>query len=113
MRDKSKITSIMMACILHGFLIASLVFVFETSDANIPSRPLMIKAKIVKEENLITPEKKQERIRRQAEEEKRQKDIREENQRIEKEKKGQRAKTNIWVQKKSWESCVSSNNFSL
>ena len=56
MRDKSKITSIMMACILHGFLIASLVFVFEASDANIPSRPLMIKAKIVKEENLITPE---------------------------------------------------------
>ena len=48
----------MMACILHGFLIASLVFVFETSDANIPIRPLMIKAKIVKEENLITPEKK-------------------------------------------------------
>ena len=89
MRDKNKITSIMMACILHGFLIASLVFVFETSDANIPIRPLMIKAKIIKEENLITPEKKQERIRRQAEEEKRQKDIREENQRIEEEKKAE------------------------
>ena len=89
MKDKNKITSILMACFLHGFLIASLVFVFETSDANIPSRPLMIKAKIVKEENLITPEKKQERIKRQAEEEKRQKDIREENQRIEEEKKAE------------------------
>ena len=89
MKDKNKITSILMACFLHGFLIASLVFVFETSDANIPIRPLMIKAKIVQEENLITPEKKQERIKRQAEEEKRQKDIREENQRIEEEKKAE------------------------
>ena len=74
-KNKNNIVSILLACTLHVVLFASLIFVYETSNANIPKRPLMLKASLIKEENLITPKTIEEKKRRAAEEEKRLSDI--------------------------------------
>ena len=86
---KNNIISILLACTLHVALFASLIFVYETSNANIPNRPMMLKASLIKEENLITPKKIEEKKRRAAEEEKRLSDIKQEKERIERNKKAE------------------------
>ncbi len=58
MRDNYDIISIFLACMLHIAVFSTLILAFETSDANIPVRPLLIQASIISEENLITPQKK-------------------------------------------------------
>ena len=88
-KNKNNIVSIPLACTLHVVLFASLIFVYETSNANIPNRPLMLKASLIKEENLITPKKIEEKKRRAAEEEKRLSDIKLEKERIERNKKAE------------------------
>ena len=82
-KHKNNIVSILLACTLHVVLFSSLIFVYETSNANIPNRPLMLKASLIKEENLITPKKIEDKKRRAAEEEKRLSDIKLEKERIE------------------------------
>ena len=50
-KKHNNIISILLACTLHIALFASLIFVYETSNANIPNRPLMLKASLIKEGN--------------------------------------------------------------
>ena len=88
-KHKNNIVSILLACALHVVLFSSLIFVYETSNANIPNRPLMLKASLIKEENLITPKKIEDKKRRAAEEEKRLSDIKLEKERIERNKKAE------------------------
>ena len=75
MGDRYEIIPIFLACILHIAVFSTLILAFETSDANIPARPLLIKASIISEENLITPKKKRAQERKRAEEKKRLDDI--------------------------------------
>ncbi|MEC9416003.1 MAG: cell envelope integrity protein TolA [Pseudomonadota bacterium] len=84
MRDNYDIISIFLACMLHIAVFSTLILAFETSDANIPVRPLLIQASIISEENLITPQKKRAQERKRAEEKKRLDDIKAE--KIKKEK---------------------------
>ena len=75
MGDRYEIIPIFLAFVLHIAVFLTLILTFDTSDANIPVRPLLIKASIINEENLITPQKKRAQERRQAEEKKRLDDI--------------------------------------
>ena len=75
------------ACGLHLAIFTMMILAFERSNANIPSRPLMIDAVLIEEDNLLTPQKKLAQERREAEEQKRKSDIRAENIRINKKKK--------------------------
>ena len=75
------------ACGLHLVIFTAMILAFERSNANIPSRPLMIDAVLIEEDNLLTPQKKLVQERRDAEEQKRKSDIRAEKIRINKKKK--------------------------
>ena len=75
------------ACGLHLAIFTMMILAFERSNANIPSRPLMIDAVLIEEDNLLTPQKKLAQERREAEEQKRKSDIRAEKIRINKKKK--------------------------
>ncbi|MDA9109595.1 cell envelope integrity protein TolA [Woeseiaceae bacterium] len=87
MRDKYNIIPMAFACGLHLAIFTMMILAFERSNANIPSRPLMIDAVLIEEDNLLTPQKKLAQERREAEEQKRKSDIRAEKIRINKKKK--------------------------
>ena len=71
MRDKYNIIPMAFGCGLHLAIFTTMILAFERSNANIPSRPLMIDAVLIEEDNLLTPQKKLVQERRDAEEQKR------------------------------------------
>ena len=86
MRDKYNIIPMTFACGLHLFLFITMILAFDRSDANIPSRPLMIKAALIQEDNLFTPQKKMAQEKKVAEQKKREADVKAEKIRVNKKK---------------------------
>lgn len=86
MRDKYNIIPLTFACGLHLILFTTMILAFDRSDANIPSRPLVIKAALIKEDNLLTPQKKMVQEKKEAEQKKREADVQAEKIRVKKKK---------------------------
>ena len=86
MRDIYNIIPMTFACGLHLFLFITMILAFDRSDANIPSRPLMIKAALIQEDNLFTPQKKMAQEKKVAEQKKREADVKAEKIRVNKKK---------------------------
>jgi colicin import membrane protein len=100
MRDKYNIIPLTFACGLHLILFTTMILAFDRSDANIPSRPLVIKAALIKEDNLLTPQKKIAQEKKEAEQKKREADVQAEKIRVKKKKDADVQAEKIRVKKK-------------